>query len=338
LRVFKAHGIGPGKLIPWKSLFIKHQGPTNISLVEGHEFFKNVERKLPIRHTGANVKESESESDLEPSMFLCPENGCTGAFDSFSVLELHIDLGVHECNTKMYHLYDAVRLDWAKKFSSIDAYDRTTPSLPTNVLVSSRRKKKLPSQKIGWALAKPRTGSSRFSDKVRKYLTTKFEVGEKTGRKADPNQVSLAMRNARNETNERLFKREEWLSKTQITGFFSRLASRQRSRGLVASSTKEQVQSDENEIEDIEADIRENDRCMLIDRINDEIGLKHPVTYDAYDLCDYYKRGNLDAFNVAMLKTILSHFEVSYRSKDRKVILVGLLKEVIEECDCCKVI
>ena len=32
------------------------------------------------------------------------------------------------------------------------------------------------------------------------------------------------MRNARDEQNNRLFTREEWLTKTQIQGFFSRLA------------------------------------------------------------------------------------------------------------------
>ena len=93
---------------------------------------------------------------------------------------------------------------------------------------------------IGWALGKPRTGGVRFFEKVRMYLTAKFEVGERTGRKADPEQVELSMRSARNERNERLFEREEWLTKTQITGYFSRLSSRQRSRGQEqASSTEE---------------------------------------------------------------------------------------------------
>ena len=56
-------------------------------------------------------------------------------------------------------------------------------------------------------------------------------MGERTGKKASPEEIERQMRNARNERNERLFQREEWLTKTQIMFFFSRLASPQRTRG-----------------------------------------------------------------------------------------------------------
>ena len=56
-------------------------------------------------------------------------------------------------------------------------------------------------------------------------------MGERTGKKANPEEIERQMRNARNERNERLFQREEWLTKTQIMFFFSHLASRQRTRG-----------------------------------------------------------------------------------------------------------
>ena len=63
------------------------------------------------------------------------------------------------------------------------------------------------------------------------------------------------IRNARNERNERLFEREEWLTKTQITSFFSRLASRQKSRSQDAStaSTDAKARPEEDENQDIEA-------------------------------------------------------------------------------------
>ena len=57
-------------------------------------------------------------------------------------------------------------------------------------------------------------------------------MGERTGKKANLKEIERQMRNARNERNERLFQREEWLTKTQIMFFFfSRLASHQRNRG-----------------------------------------------------------------------------------------------------------
>ena len=74
-------------------------------------------------------------------------------------------------------------------------------------------------------------------------------MGERTGQKANPEEIERQMRNARNEQNERLFQREEWLTKTQIMVFFSRLASRQRTHGQDATS-KEQtfdIKADEND-------------------------------------------------------------------------------------------
>ena len=43
IRVWKAYAVGVGKLIPWQSLYIRHQGCTNISLMEGKGFFTNTE-------------------------------------------------------------------------------------------------------------------------------------------------------------------------------------------------------------------------------------------------------------------------------------------------------
>ena len=76
------------------------------------------------------------------------------------------------------------------------------------------------------------------------------------GKKADRDQVQAnSTRNARNERNERLFEKEEWLTKTQITSFFSRLASRQKSRRQDAStaSTDATARPEEDENQDIEA-------------------------------------------------------------------------------------
>ena len=41
---------------------------------------------------------------------------------------------------------------------------------------------------MGWALKSRQGGKTRFSDKQRDYLTSKFQIGEETGQKA----ISLA--------------------------------------------------------------------------------------------------------------------------------------------------
>ena len=58
-------------------------------------------------------------------------------------------------------------------------------------------------------------------------------MGETMGNKSDPNQVSKDIRNARKENGERRFQREEWLTKMQIKGYFSRLAKQRRNREIL---------------------------------------------------------------------------------------------------------
>ena len=132
------------------------------------------------------------------------------------------------------------------------------------------------------------------------------------------------MRTSRNPSNERKFNRKEWLTKTQIKSFLSRLAaSRCKENGLVGMSLERE--------EDVECRVKDSERQELIESITHELGLKH---YDTYDLCEYHHRKKLSEFNVPMLKNILYHFEVNFKSKDKKQILVDKLKNVINECEC----
>ena len=77
---------------------------------------------------------------------------------------------------------------------------------------------------MGWALQKPRIGGKRYSPRVKDYLKARFDVGEQSGQKADPQHVSMDTRNARTEENKRLFSREEWLTRNQVQSYFSRLS------------------------------------------------------------------------------------------------------------------
>ena len=43
---------------------------------------------------------------------------------------------------------------------------------------------------MGWALAKARNGSSQFSEKVKDYLTKKFDIGGMTGQKVSAEEVA----------------------------------------------------------------------------------------------------------------------------------------------------
>ena len=173
----------------------------------------------------------------------------------------------------------------------------------------------------GLALSRP------FSQKAKEYLTARFLYGERTGRKTDPAQVAAVMRNAKDESNKRLFTRTEWMTKTQVQIFFSRLVAthRKADQGVVGLSVEQE--------EDVQCLQEISDRQELAETTNREINVSHPICYDAYDLCQRYHNNTFQEFNVALLKTICNHLEIPVKSRDRKKILIDRLSNMISECE-----
>lgn len=141
-------------------------------------------------------------------------------FSSLEELQDHIHLSPHSKEAASESLYDGIRRGWVSKFSSLTLESRVTSTVEE---VTSEGRDKC--HNMGWALQKPRGAGTRFTENVKVYLTMRFDDGEKTGRKADPTQVAADMRTARDIEGTRKFNRSEWLTKTQVQGFFSRLAS-----------------------------------------------------------------------------------------------------------------
>ena len=73
---------------------------------------------------------------------------------------------------------------------------------------------------MGWALKSSQEGKTRFSDKQRDYLTSQFQIGEETGQKASPGQVSRLMMTAKDASGNHMFSSSEFLTVQQITSFF----------------------------------------------------------------------------------------------------------------------
>ena len=78
-----------------------------------------------------------------------------------------------------------------------------------------------------WAL-KTAKKSTRFNEAQKKYLEGKFNRGQQTGHKQDPERVAKDMCFARKADGSRLFSSNEFLSAQQIQSFFSRMASKLR--------------------------------------------------------------------------------------------------------------
>lgn len=137
------------------------------------------------------------------------------------------------------------------------------------------------------------------------------------------------MRSAKDESHERLFTRSEWLTKTQIQGFFSRMAAaRRKQQGLIGLSLDQE--------EDVQCLQEDSERQELMDMLNQEINVNHPICYDTYDLCERYHSKTLKNFDVAMLKTICSYFEISFKSKDKKQVLIDKISDMINDCECVR--
>lgn len=323
IRVWRSYGVGRGKEVPFKNLVTKRQGNTGLFISE--DFFtcrdariykcKDAEPESSDEDTDA----ADTSSDIE--MFECSEPGCVKSFQTFSELESHLDIGDH-----CVSLYDKLRKDWVDMFTTavnITEDAGCADSTQERVCQTSPSHQ---SVEMGWALPKGRVGSSRFSDKVKKYLTARFDLGEQTGRKADPQQVSSDMRQARDEQNNRLFDREEWLTKSQVQGFFSRLAAarrRQKGAAEIELSPRDLLREDE-----------EADRQLLMEEVANELRPQHPLSYDCFNLCEYARENKLNQFNLPMLKQILRHFEVPFKSKGKKKDLIEQLLLFIQECEC----
>ena len=223
--VSRAYGIGPGELIKWDALNIKCESLI-IAKDSGSE--KGFSSVTPRPMTLPTLQEEEADVDDEAS-YQCNEPECSYVSENLEALQDHVNFGNHRLSSEENEgIYDKLRRAWAHKFAtlSIESVNRTS-NIPDQVSYSHHD---WTPESRGWALQKPRGGGARFSANVKTYLQSRFDTGELTGRKADPNQVSKEMRVARNLDGTRKFNREEWLTKTQIQSFFSRLAAKKRKR------------------------------------------------------------------------------------------------------------
>ena len=108
-----------------------------------------------------------------------------------------------------------------------------------------------------------------------------------------------------------------------MQAFFSRLAAtRRRQQGSAEIDFNPRDLLLENE---------EFERQRLIAEVANELRPQHPLSYDPFNLCESARKNQLNQFNVAMLKQILCHFEIPFKSRDRKKDIIELLS-FIEEC------
>ena len=116
------------------------------------------------------------------------------------------------------------------------------------------------------------------------------------------------------------------MTKNQIQGFFSRLA---------ASRRRQQAHSEvEHNPKELFLEEKEAERQQLMVQISNELRPLHPLSYDAFNLCQCARDNKLSLFNVSLLKEILRFLETQFISRDRKKDLIEQLMSFIQECQC----
>ena len=127
------------------------------------------------------------------------------------------------------------------------------------------------------------------------------------------------MRNTRDTDGTRMFNRVEWLSKLQIQGFFLRLSQRKQSDGKETSSDDaepEELAEEYSSLTDL-TDEQMLEKASVA--VQFEIGVKHTVMYDVYNLCEMAFENKLSFFKVKMLKEMCKHFEIPSNIKRHQI-------------------
>lgn len=342
LKVWKAYNIGPGKSIPWKSLDVPRQEnlPCIVPItqdgnaVESKSGFVTVKPRKSAKSSSSSKKEDQQENENveehppDQLLFTCPEEGCVKSYQRYSGLQKHLDCGNHRRTLENETLYDLAILGYATRLESCEA---SAPQIKSSQL--SRPSSGSLAKAMGWAL-KSTSGRKRFSEKQKEYLKAIFDIGQKSGRKANPINVEKEMRQAKDSNGARLFESHEFLTSKQITSFFSRLAAKRNvdideESGDEESGSKEEV---ENE--------RQSALHEMKDTVMSDVSLQcsHPIVYESYNLCEMVEKSKLNTFSIAMLKNICTDFglDISHIKGTRKKPYQELLNNLVKECECQK--
>lgn len=254
------------------------------------------------------------------SLFSCPVDGCIATFQRHTNMEHHVLYGKCKFDPEKYSLLDKAKLLYHEKLHEGASKQPSIRDESSNTS-SQVNTEKLPQ---GWAL-KTSKANVRFNEKQKQYLDDKFNIGQQSGHKVDPDQVSIDMRSAKDEDGKRKFIVKEFLSGQQIKSYFSRKSSK-----LKNVHNNEDLQAVTDRIE--YSDLR---KAVLAD-----CRLTHPIIYDTYNICELYHAGQYTLkkkFTVKMFRTICEYFRIDIKhleGRKQKEPFVQLLSDLVMACPC----
>ena len=324
MKVWRSYAVGPGKFLSWSRFNI----PESYSVLVLNTFeeasipkaqFTTIKSRrkssqtqhedvqLALDMSEASGDESDDSKECHDKLFLCPEEGCIKSFQRFSSLQHHLDVGKHKYALEKETLFDKAMMSYATKLEQgIASVDNPVEDSETLQALDSP-----PLLPMGWALKSASTKRTRLTDSQKEYLTEVFQIGERTGHKADPCNVSKSMRKARNADGSRKFDASSFLTSQQVTSFFSRLAAAKR----VATA---ESQDEEEEYQEEMERIQEQNIQDLSNEVMSEISIQHPIMYDTHNICEIVADSKLTKFSVQMLQDMCNFYQLDIAIHKRK--------------------
>ena len=305
MRVWRAYGVGDGKEVQQSNFALKEniELPSLVKITDvprDNLIFCNViprKQQTVKEKIGENSNNEEASDTDEDTLFTCPEDGCVRTFQRFSSLQKHQDVGRNS-----YVLERETFLGKAMKRYARNLEEGTT-FIESQVEEVAEESMTVPSANMGWALKHASTSRRRLNEKQKKYLVDLFLLGEQTGRKANPDEVSKSMRKARN-SDGFFFVSDEYLTSQQITSFFSRMAAKKSIQDPLTSD-------DDDDDDDLVSAMAEKEFDQVRQEIMNEIAIQHPIIYGSYNICQMTLTSKLSNFSIAMVQDICKQFEKS---------------------------
>ncbi|XP_071126479.1 uncharacterized protein [Mytilus edulis] len=208
IKVWRHFSIGEGKLLP---------KPPNYSVNLPQLNIIN-DCLIPVDFHSLGRPNPKVETAVDPvlsGIFTCETDGCVQSFNTHRELEEHHLVDKCVITAEKHPKFHKVQL-YVEKLNTAQITQRDVELAPANVIEGQNR------QAMGWALKASRL-NKRFSEKQKKYLIAKFNIGLQTGNKEDPDSVAEEMKYA-TQNGSRIFSSTEFLTPLQISSFFSRHA------------------------------------------------------------------------------------------------------------------
>jgi hypothetical protein len=133
------------------------------------------------------------------------------------------------------------------------------------------------------------------------------------------------MHYAKNKHWTRMFEAQEFLTETQIRGYFSRRAAK-------LWHGYEPDSDDEAEVEE------QTNYAMTRNLLVQDLSIQHPVTYRQYNLCEMSCNNKLSKLNIKLFQDICASMDIDSDSitTRRKAPYIALLSQAIQQCSCQK--